>query len=70
MIDQKEIQRIKRLHATSNTCNANVDYLLSAVDSLQSQLEQLRAEHERLTKECDRAREDIRVLTNGRFIQS
>lgn len=43
---------------------------LEQIHALQSQLEQLRAENVSLTKERDRAKEDLRILTKGRFIQS
>lgn len=59
------------IHAFTAGNERQIAYRVERIrDDLRSQLEQLRAENERLTKERDRAKEDLRILTKGRFIQS
>ena len=50
MVDYKEIERIKGQRLANNICNANVDYLLSAIAALREQLAEVTSERDALAQ--------------------
>lgn len=68
-----EYEKDGTLYLEFTNAENNMTFLAHAredIPALCATVKHLRAENARLTKERDQAREDVRILTKGRFIQS